>query len=253
MEKSVNKKNRLRFVHIFIVAAFLIVLINFAISDFAPYFMVLIPAFPFLLLSVFPISWKHVGYPEGHGIIGAGIGALTSTLPATAIFAYDMVSGWRGGADIGLGLLYMFLPLYSVAFMALGYFIGEIIALIRHRNFQRLPNIFRTVSLFIGIGLCFYFLFRSHSSYNLLRYYEKTDPSAAELYEIDFWLFVFMAAASLLIPAIFFVSGICYVIPKVFIPRHTTESLGFVVILGIHALVYAGLYHGVSLLVAKVE
>jgi hypothetical protein len=190
MEESVNNLNRLRFAHIFIAAAFLIVLINFAISGFAPYFMVLIPAFPFLLLSVFPISWK------------------LSTLPVTAIFAYDMVTGWSGGADIGLGLLYMFLPLYSVAFMALGYFIGEITALIRHRNFQRLPNIFRTISLFIGIGLCFYFLFRSHSAYNLLRYYEKNDPSAAELYEIDFWLFVFMAAASLLIPlVVYFITG----------------------------------------------
>ena len=113
MEKSVNKKNRLRFVHIFIGAAFLIVLINFAISGFAPYLMVLITAFPFLLLSVFPISWKHVSYSERHGIIGAGIGAFSSILPATAIFAYDMVTGWRGGADIGLGLLYMFLSLWQ--------------------------------------------------------------------------------------------------------------------------------------------
>jgi hypothetical protein len=180
MEKSVNKKNRLRCAHIFIVAAFLIVLINLAISGFVPYFMVLIPAFPFLLLAVFPISWNPVSYSEKHGIIGAGIGAFTSTLPATVLFAYDMVTGWRGGADIGLGLLYMFLPLYSVAFMALGYFIGEITALIRHRNFQRLPHIFRTISLFIGIGL----------------------PSAAELYEIDFWLFVIMAGASLFIPLV---------------------------------------------------
>ena len=110
MEKRVNKNNRLRFVHIFIVAAFLIVLINLAIAGFAPYFVVLIPAFPFLLLAVFPISWKLVSYSEEHGIIGAGIGAFVSTLPATAIFAYDMITGWRGGADIGLGLLYMFLP-----------------------------------------------------------------------------------------------------------------------------------------------
>jgi len=202
MEKSINKKSRLRFAHIFIVAAFLIVLINFAISGFAPYFMVLIPAFPFLLLAIFPISWKLVSYSEKHGIIGAGIGAFASTLPATALFAYDMATGWRGGADIGLGLLYMFLPLYSVAFIALGYSTGEITALIRHRNFQRLPTIFRTISVFIGIGLCFHFLFKSHSSYTLLRYYEKTDPSAAELYEIDFWLFVFMAGASLLIPLV---------------------------------------------------
>ena len=202
METSANKKNRLRFVHIFIVTAFLVVLINFSISGFAPYFMVLIPAFPFLLLSVFPISWNHVRCPERHGIIGAGIGAFISTLPVTAIFAYDMVTGWKGGADIGLGLLYMFLPLYSVVFMAFGYLIGEMIALIRHRKFQRWPNIFRTVSLFIGMGFCFYFLYRSHSAYNLWRYYEQNDPSAAEVYEIGFWLFVIFATVSLLIPLV---------------------------------------------------
>jgi len=160
------------------VAAFLIVLLNFAISGFAPCFIVLIPAFPFLLLAVSPISWKRVSYSEEYGIIGAGIGAFASTLPATAVLAYDMVTGWRGGGDIGLGLLYMFLPLYSVAFMALGYFIGKITALIRHRNFQRLSSIFRTISLFIGFGLCFYFLFRSHSSYDVLRYYKKRSISS---------------------------------------------------------------------------
>jgi len=109
MHNPANKKNQIRFVHIFIGAAFLIVLTNFAISGFAPYPMVLIPAFPFLLLFVYPISWKYVGYPERHGIMGAGISAFISILPASAIFAYDMVTGWRGGADIGLGLLYMFL------------------------------------------------------------------------------------------------------------------------------------------------
>lgn len=202
METSANRKIRLRFVHIFIVAAFLVVLINFTIFGFAPYFMVLIPAFPFLLLSVFPISWNHFRYPDRHGIIGAGIGAFLSALPVTAIFAYDMVTGWKGGADIGLGLLYMFLPLYSVVFIALGYVIGEIIGLIRHRSFQRWPKIFRTISLFIGIGLCFYFLFRTQSTYSLLRYYEKNDPSVAELYKIDFWIFVILAAASLLIPLV---------------------------------------------------
>jgi hypothetical protein len=50
-----------------------------------------------------------------------------------------------------------------------------------------------------------------------------------------------------------FLAGIGWVNPKVFIPGHTTESLGFFVILGIPTLVYAGLYYGVSALVAKVE
>jgi hypothetical protein len=200
MNPSENKKPRIKFVHIFIAAAVLMVLVNFIFAGFAPYFMVLMPAFPFLLLSVLPVSWKPVGHAGTHGLIGAGIGALVSVLPVTVIFAYDMVTGWKGGADIGLGLLYLFLPVYSVVFMCLGYFIGEVIVLKRHRDMRRLSAIFRTIALFIGIGLCFYFLLVSHSEYELWRYYQKTDPSAAEVYEIGFWLSVFKAGASLLIP-----------------------------------------------------
>jgi hypothetical protein len=197
-----KKKRRIKFAHVFIAAAVLMVLVHFTIAGFAPYFMVLMPAFPFLLLSVLPISWKSVSHSNNHGIVGAGIGALASVLPLTAIFAYDMVTDWKGGADIGLGLLYLFLPVYSVIFMGLGYFIGEVIVLTRHRDIRRMSAIFRTVALFIGIGLCFYFLLVSHSEYDLWRYYQKTDPSAAEVYEIGFWLSILKAGASLLIPLV---------------------------------------------------
>lgn len=202
---SIDKKSRLRFAHILLVAALLIIFINFAIYGFSPYFVVLIPAFPFLLLTFFPIAWKPVGYSEKHGIIGAGIGAFASILPATAISIYHMFTGWRGGADIGLGLLYVYLPLYSVAFIALGFLIGEIAALVRDGNLQRVPSILRTTSVFVGIGLCFHFLFRAYESYNVWRYYQDSYPTAAELYEVDGWpiaYFVLLAGASLLIPVV---------------------------------------------------
>lgn len=206
--KQYDNKTRLKFSHLFVAGAFLVVLVNYAIGGFAPYFLVLIPAFPFCLLAVLPISWKVVGDSDTEGVIGAGIAALISVIPAIALFAYDMVTGWKGGADIGLGLLYIFLPLYSIGLMLLGYFLGEITALIAHRNFQRLPEIFRTISLFTGIGFCFYFLFRSHELYHLFSYYAKNDPSFAELYEIKFWQFVFLAGVSLLIPiVVFFVTN----------------------------------------------
>ena len=202
MNPSAKKKAHIKFAYIFIAAAVLMVLVHFTIAGFAPYFMVLMPAFPFLLLSVLPVSWKPVGHGDHHGIVGAGIGALASVLPATALFAYDMVTGWKGGADIGLGLLYLFLPVYSVIFMGLGYFIGEVIVLKRHRDMSRLSAIFRTLALFIGIGFCFYFLLVSQSEYDLWRYYQQTDPSAAEVYEIGFWFSIIKAAASLLIPVV---------------------------------------------------
>ena len=62
---------------------------------------------------------------------------------------------------------------------------------------------------------------------------------------------LFLVMAVMFMPAIFFVAGIAYVIPKAFSPGHLSESLSFIVILGIHALVYAGLYYVVSVLFAK--
>ena len=204
MNWSEKKSPRIKFAHIFIAAAVLVVLVNFAIGGFAPYFMLLIPGFPFLLLSVLPISWKPYGHSDTHGLIGAGIGALVSVIPGTALFAYDMITGWKGGADIGLGLLYMFLPVYSAVFMGVGYFMGAVVARVRRRDFKGLPDIFRTVFLFIGSGFCFYFLLDAHGEYNLWRYYEKSDPSAAELYEIGFWISIIKAVASLFIPLVIY-------------------------------------------------
>jgi hypothetical protein len=74
----------MKFAYIFIAAAVLMVLVHFTIAGLAPYFMVLMPAFPFLLLSILLISWKPVGHSDNHGMIGAGIGALASVLPVTA-------------------------------------------------------------------------------------------------------------------------------------------------------------------------
>jgi hypothetical protein len=61
----------------------------------------------------------------------------------------------------------------------------------------------------------------------------------------------FLVMAVMFIPAVFFVAGIGYVIPKAFSPGHGKESLWFIAILGVHVLVYAGVYYGISVLVAK--
>lgn len=62
-----------------------------------------------------------------------------------------------------------------------------------------------------------------------------------------FFLFVVV----MFVPAIFYVAGIGYVIPKIFTSGHFGESLGFIAILGVHGLIYFGLYYGVSIIVAK--
>ncbi len=62
---------------------------------------------------------------------------------------------------------------------------------------------------------------------------------------------LFLGMAVMFMPAVFFVAGIGYVIPKLFRPGHANESLGSIAILGIHVLVYAGIYYGISVIVAK--
>ena len=63
---------------------------------------------------------------------------------------------------------------------------------------------------------------------------------------------LFLFVVVMLFPAVFFLAGIAYMIPKAFAAGHTGETLNFIVIFGIHALVYFGLYYGISVLLAKV-
>jgi len=53
-------------------------------------------------------------------------------------------------------------------------------------------------------------------------------------------------------PAVFFLAGIGYMIPKAFSPGHVGETLNFILIFVIHALIYFGLYYGISALLAKI-
>ena len=61
----------------------------------------------------------------------------------------------------------------------------------------------------------------------------------------------FLGMAVMFMPAVFFVAGIGYVIPKLFKPGQANESLGFIAFSSIHVLVYAGIYYGISVIVAK--
>ena len=58
--------------------------------------------------------------------------------------------------------------------------------------------------------------------------------------------------AVMFMPAVYFVGGIGYVIPKLFIPKSSGESFSFILIMGIHLLGYIGIYYGISVLLAKV-
>jgi hypothetical protein len=61
----------------------------------------------------------------------------------------------------------------------------------------------------------------------------------------------FLVQVVMFIPAVFLVAGMAVVVPKMFSPGHATESLGFMIFLGAHVLVYAGIYYVVSVLCAR--
>ncbi len=62
---------------------------------------------------------------------------------------------------------------------------------------------------------------------------------------------LFLVQVVMFYPAIFFLAGIIFMVPKALIHSNSTETLWFVVIFGIHLLVYAGIYYLVSIIVAK--
>jgi hypothetical protein len=62
---------------------------------------------------------------------------------------------------------------------------------------------------------------------------------------------LFLVMVIMFMPAIFFMAGMVYVIPKLFAPGHATESLSFIIMLGGHGLLFAGIYYVIAILMAK--
>lgn len=62
---------------------------------------------------------------------------------------------------------------------------------------------------------------------------------------------LFLVQAFMFIPAIFFAAGIVYMIPKAILPSHSSETLTFIGIFGIHFFVYTGVYILLSIMIAR--
>ena len=60
----------------------------------------------------------------------------------------------------------------------------------------------------------------------------------------------FLVVAVMFVPAVFFIAGIGYVTQKLFIHGNISESLSFIVLLGVHMLIYAAVYYGISVAIA---
>lgn len=113
---------------------------------------------------------------------GALVGALLAVAPSTATLTYHAVAGWPGGADIGMGILMLFLPVYGGALVAGGYLVG---ALIENRSTplaSRLRVAAPTLALLIGVAATASFALAAWQDFELYRMDRIHDPSAAEVY-----------------------------------------------------------------------
>ncbi len=61
---------------------------------------------------------------------------------------------------------------------------------------------------------------------------------------------LFLIMVIMFMPAVFFFAGLIYMIPKLFVPGHTSETFSFMVIFGLHALIYSGIYYVVARVLA---
>ncbi len=61
---------------------------------------------------------------------------------------------------------------------------------------------------------------------------------------------LFLLVVIMFMPSVFFVAGVIYMIPKLFVSGHTAETLSFMLIFGLHALIYTGIYYVLARLLA---
>ena len=83
----------------------------------------ILPGLPFILLGIASLLFKQPFsiYP----FMGAAIGSfLAVSLPYGLLF-YSSATYTGGGANIGLGLLLLFLPIYLILFTIFGWYIGK--------------------------------------------------------------------------------------------------------------------------------
>lgn len=87
---------------------------------------------PFAILAL--ISWLQcrgkAEADEGRTgpLVGAGIGATFAALIPMTMAIRGILTGWPGGADIGMGVMYMATPIVALVFGAVGFAIGSVVS-----------------------------------------------------------------------------------------------------------------------------
>lgn len=86
---------------------------------------IILPSSPFIFLAVLSLRMEGNGYKyKGAAISGAMQGALIAIFVPYALIWYSVATYTGGGANIGLALLALAMPLYLPVAMRVGWFVG---------------------------------------------------------------------------------------------------------------------------------
>ncbi len=75
----------------------------------------ILPSAPFICLAIL------VSPDNRKSVVGSMVGAIVAICIPYLLLTYDMLTHFRGGADIGLGLLLMAMPVYLLLAMSIGW------------------------------------------------------------------------------------------------------------------------------------
>jgi hypothetical protein len=88
------------------------------------FYWYILPPLPFLVLVVLLQIKKDMSV---YGLIGSACGAAVAIITPHLLLWIDSMNYSGGGANIGLGLLLIAMPIYIPILMAIGYFFGRLI------------------------------------------------------------------------------------------------------------------------------
>lgn len=94
---------------------------------------IIIPASPFLLLCVLAIARSNGRFLFSNAsITGSALGAILAIALPRVLLWYDSAHYDGGGANIGIGILLMCLPVYLIIAMLVGGWLGRLLGSHRH-------------------------------------------------------------------------------------------------------------------------
>jgi len=88
------------------------------------FYSYILPPLPFLFFAALIHIKKDIGV---YKLIGSACGAAVAIIAPNLLLWINSMNYSGGGANIGLGLLWLAMPIYIPILMAIGYFVGRLI------------------------------------------------------------------------------------------------------------------------------